>query len=152
MKQPQQKSSKYKEYYCEYVTKRGVYGGMLKKKKDYIQFCYLGHKELPKGREYEMSTNKCHQINHLTEWQEKQLKSLKIKLSGSRVFTRRYILRHTALEVFQLPRHRSYFFNLFFVETLQSFISELKGTEADVIERRTEDFIKAGYTQKWRKG
>lgn len=53
---------KKKEYYCEYVTKRGVYAGILYKKKGYIEFCFTGYDKLPTEKEYQTSTNKCHRI------------------------------------------------------------------------------------------
>lgn len=36
-----------KEYFCEYVTKRGVYAGVICKKKDSIEFRFTGYDALP---------------------------------------------------------------------------------------------------------
>ena len=51
---------------------------------------------------------------------------MKIPFINLKVFTRRYIMRHTALEIFHEGRHRSYFFNLFYTQLLQDFLNELK--------------------------
>ena len=137
---------KEKEYFCEYVTKRGVYGGVLVRKRNCLEFRFTGHAGLPEDRVYQTSTNKCHRIEQLSEWESKELQPLQVRLAGSKVFTRRYIMRHTAFELFHPLKHRSYFFNLFFAQPRQSFLAELRKAEVEIIENRQEEFAKAGFT------
>lgn len=58
---------------------------------------------------------------------------MRLRLAGCKVFSRRYILRHTALEVFHPLKHRSYFFNLFFREPLQALLTDLRSVEVEVV-------------------
>lgn len=53
---------KEKEYFCEYVTKRGVYGGILVGKRNCLEFKFTGHVGFPEDKVYQTSTNKCHRI------------------------------------------------------------------------------------------
>jgi hypothetical protein len=41
------------EWWCEWVTKRGVYAGKLKKRGKNLQFIFTGHGELPNGIIYQ---------------------------------------------------------------------------------------------------
>lgn len=50
------------EYWCEWVTKQGVYGGKLSKKGKEVCFRFTGHAEMPEEPVYRISTNKCHWI------------------------------------------------------------------------------------------
>jgi hypothetical protein len=77
---------------------------------------------------------------------------LLIPLAGCELFTRRYILRHTALELFSYHTHKSYFFNLFIPKSLQQLLEELRNEEAELILNRQEEFVKREFTQRWRRG
>jgi hypothetical protein len=100
-------------FWCELVTKRGVYAGKLYVKSECLEFKYFSHLRLPNELVYNLSTGKFHQINSLSEEEQSRLSSLKIPYKRCRLFTRRYILRHTAIELFSKPNHQSYFINLF---------------------------------------
>lgn len=77
---------------------------------------------------------------------------MRLRLTNCKVFSRRYILRHTALELFHPLKHRSYFFNLFFTQPLQALLADLRAAEIEVIERRADEFVKAGFTERWQRG
>jgi hypothetical protein len=86
----------------------------LRRRKAGLEFRFTGHSALPADREYQTSTNKCHRIEELSAWEEREVRVMRLRLAGCKAFSRRYILRHTALELFHPFKHRSYFFNLFF--------------------------------------
>lgn len=71
---------------------------------------------------------------------------------GAEIFTRRYILRHTAFEIFNQNTHRSYFFNLFHNKLMMQFLGEFRGEAVEVIVNRAEEFQKKGFTDRWCKG
>ena len=123
---------------CEYVTKRGVYAGALKICGSNLEFRFMGHSSLPDDEVYQSSTNKAHRVDYLSEWEAEELTHLVLPLAGSSIFTRRYILRHTAFEMFQFLKHRSYFFNVFFKPDLDRLIAEFRETSARIVERRPE--------------
>lgn len=53
-------------FWCQMVTKRGVYAGKLLVKNEYLEFKYCSHLRLPDEPVYRLSTGKFHQINSLT--------------------------------------------------------------------------------------
>lgn len=55
-------------------------------------------------------------------------------------------MRHTAFELFHPLKHRSYFFNLFFPQPLQNVLAELRTAEVEIIDKRAEEFARAGFT------
>lgn len=67
----------------------------------------------------------------------------------SQVFVRKYIHRHTAIEIFAY--HQSYFFNLFFKETRDKFMKNYASKIICVSDLRAE-FEKKKYTSKWLEG
>ena len=66
------------------------------------------------------------------------------------MFTRRYILRHTAIEVF--TKDKSYFFNLFKRKDKEAFLNSMKGTRATLILNRRQEFANKELTKKWENG
>lgn len=64
------------------------------------------------------------------------------------MFTRRYILRHTALEIF--TKDKSFFFNLYRRKDRDDFINGLRGIEK-ILNRRKE-FVNKEFTSKWESG
>lgn len=62
-KEPREPKLTESMFYCEYVTKKGIYGGQLVAKENFLEFKYLSHYRLPQKRAYQMSTAKYHQIN-----------------------------------------------------------------------------------------
>jgi len=49
-------------------------------------------------------------------------------------------------------KHRTYFFNVFYRQTLWSLMNELKGDVEDVIDDRVEGFKRGQFTLKWQRG
>lgn len=131
-----------RRYYAEYVTQRGVYFGALYVKDGCLKFKSLKDSDRPSGKEYQLSTSEFHRLDKPKE------KSLALK--DAVVFTRRYILRHTAIELF--TRNKAYFFNLFGTDRRHSLLNELKDQVYLCIINRKAEWQRHDYTRKWLNG
>lgn len=103
-------------FFAEYVTQRGVYAGILyySVQDQCLIFKCKGYGSLPSSSNvYQLSTI-FHRIDDL------QMKIAIQMNQKSEIFARKYIHRHTAIEVYSYQK--TYFFNLFFKETRDKFL------------------------------
>lgn len=72
----------------------------------------------------------------------------------SQVYTRRYNLMSTAIEIFIKDDGKTYFFNLYSEKSQQEIVKELKKLNAtiEVVADPENHFLKAPYTKMWQEG
>lgn len=131
-------------YYCEYVKPEGVLFGKCEVKDNTMTFHSNPNEEahVKKDIYMELSTS-----DHLKLKKEKK-KTFELPMCS--IFTRRYVLRHTAIEIFY--KGKAYFFNFFLKSTRDTLLKLLKKKVQACIVNRKLEFEKELLTERWKTG